>query len=357
VALPTVRRLAALLAGATLCLALAVVAAQRHDTGQGASPVLGRAIDAPAGTKFRVARLESVADAFRGGPTVASTGETVDVRVSEGLSAETSTPEAWAEFLTHLEHGPELAQLTLYIVTFEEMQAVCSDQALGCYAANTIVAPGETAFDTTPEEIVRHEYGHHVAFHRLNPPWAAVDWGPKRWASALNVCARVAQNALYPGNESTQYRLNPGEAWAETYRILQERKAGITTGSWQIVDSSFFPSDAVLQVAEQDVVHPWTGPTTRTFTRVFRKKTARVWWIPLSTPLDGDYRLAATVPERGTVDVALVSSNRSSVVKRAQWVGQRSKRAAGTICGQRSLFVRVTEKGLLGRVRVTVTTP
>jgi hypothetical protein len=288
---------------------------------------------------------------------VASTGETVDVRVSEGLSAGTSTPEGWAEFLAHLEHGPELAQLTLYVVTFEEMQAVCSDRALGCYAANTIVAPGETAFNTTPEEIVRHEYGHHVAFHRLNPPWAAVDWGPKRWASALNVCARVAQDALYPGNESTQYRLNPGEAWAETYRILQEHKAGITTGSWQIVDSSFFPSDAVLQVAEQDVVHPWTGPTTRTFTRVFGKTTARVWWIPLSTPLDGEYRLAATVPGRGTVDVALVSSNRSSVVKRAQWVGQRSKRAEGTICGQRSLFVRVSEKGLLGRVRVTVTTP
>jgi hypothetical protein len=245
----------------------------------------------------------------------------------------------------------------VYIVTFEEMQAVCSDRALGCYLGNTLVAPGETAFDTTPEEIVRHEYGHHVALHRLNPPWVAVDWGPKRWASAVNVCARVARNELYPGNESNQYRLNPGEAWAETYRILQERKAGDTTGSWQIVDSSLFPNAAALQSAEQDVIHPWTGPTTRTFTRVFGKKTAGVWWIPLSTPLDGDYRLSATVPARGSADVALVSSNRSTVLRRAQWVGQRAKQAQGTICGQRSLLVRVTEKGLLGRVRVSVTTP
>ena len=151
--------------------------------------------------------------------------------------------------------------------------------------------------------------------------------------------------------------LNPGEAWAETYRILQERKAGDTTGSWQIVDSSLFPNDAALQAAEQDVIHPWTGPTTRTFTRVYGKKTARVWWIPLSTPLDGDYRLSATVPARGSADVALVSSNRGSVLRRAQWVGQRSKQAQGTICGQRSLVVRVTERGLLGRVRVSVTTP
>jgi hypothetical protein len=356
VALPTVRRLAALLAGAILVLALGMVAAQ-GSSAQGGAPVRGRVVAGAAGTQARLAGLAGVVPAYHGGPTVASTGETVDVRVSDALPAEVTTPEHWAEFLTHLEHGPELAQLTVYIVTFDEMQAVCSDRALGCYRANTLVAPGETAFDTTPEEIVRHEYGHHVALHRLNPPWAAIDWGPKRWASAMNVCARVSRSELYPGNESTQYRLNPGEAWAETYRILQERKAGDTTGSWQIVDSSLFPNAAALQAAEQDVLHPWTGPTTRTFTRVFGKKTARVWWIPLSTPLDGDYRLSATVPVRGTADVALVSSNRSSVLRRAQWAGQRSKQAQGTICGQRSLFVRVKEKGLLGRVRVSVTTP
>jgi hypothetical protein len=356
VALPTVRRLAALLAGATLVLALAAAAAQAS-SGQSGTRALGRAVDGASGIHARFARLASIVPAYRGGPTVASTGETVDVRVSDAVPAEIATPEHWAEFLTHLEHGPELAQLTVYIVTFDEMQSVCSDQALGCYIANTLIAPDETAFDTTPEEIVRHEYGHHIAFHRLNPPWVAVDWGPKRWASTMNVCARVARSELYPGNESSQYRLNPGEAWAETYRILQERKAGDTTGSWQIVDSSFFPNDAALQAAEQDVIHPWTGPTTRTFTRVYGKKTARVWWIPLSAPLDGDYRLSATVPARGSADVALVSSNRSTVLRRAQWIGQRSKQAQGTICGQRSLFVRVTEKGLLGRVRVSVTTP
>jgi hypothetical protein len=45
------------------------------------------------------------------------------------------------------------------------------------------------------------------------------------------------------------------------------------------------------------------------------------------------------------------------VLKRLQWTGQRVKRADGTICGQRALFVRVTQQGSPGRVRVSVTTP
>jgi hypothetical protein len=56
------------------------------------------------------------------------------------------------------------------------------------------------------------------------------------------------------------------------------------------------------------------------------------------------------------VDVALVGADRKTLVRRAQWIGQRVKRLDGSVCGQRSLFVRVTQKGLLGRVRVSVTT-
>src|SRR5262245_18227899 len=148
VALATVRRLAALLAGAILVLALGVVAAQ-GGSAQGRAPLLARAVAGAAGKRARLVQLASVVPAYRGGPTVTSTGETVDVRVSDALPAETATPEQWAEFLSHLEHGSELGQLTVYIVTFDEMQAVCSEQALGCYLGSTLVAPGETAFGTT----------------------------------------------------------------------------------------------------------------------------------------------------------------------------------------------------------------
>jgi hypothetical protein len=356
VAFPTKRRLAVVLSGALLVMALAVFAAYGRGERPGSTPALGRAVDAGPATEFHAARLARETVAYRGGPITASTGETVDVRVSDALP-DTVTPQGWAEFLAHLTHGPELSQLTVYILTFDEVQQVCGTQALGCYASDQLVAPGETAFDTTPEEVVRHEYGHHIAYHRLNSPWSAIDWGPKRWASALDVCSRVARRQAYPGNEGANYALNPGEAWAETYRILQERKAGITTGSWPIVSSSFFPNDAALTAAEQDVVQPWTAPRTTSFTRTYGKRTPRVWWIQLTTPLDGDVRVSAAVPNGGSADVALVGSDRKTVVRRAQWVGQRVKRLDGSICGQRSLFVRVTEKGLLGRVRVSVATP
>ena len=221
-----------------------------------------------------------------------------------------------------------------------------------------MVALAETTLDgTTPEEIVRHEYGHHIAFHRLNSPWRAIDWGPKHWASAANVCQRVTRREAFPGDEGANYEQNPGEAWAETYRLLDERKAGITGTTWHIVDASFFPNEAALQAAERDVLQPWTAGRTTSYRRNFGKSTKRVWWIPVSTPLDGELNVAATVPNGGLHEIALVAGNRRTVIRRAQWVGQRAKRLAGSVCGQRSLFVRVTRSGALGRVAVSISTP
>lgn len=287
-----------------------------------------------------------------------STGETVTVLVSDALPVETVTPEGWAEFIAKLTHGSELAALTTYIAPLDEVQQLCSARALGCYSGNEMVAFGEAAIDgTTPEEVIRHEYGHHVAFHRLNTPWSAIDWGPKNWASAATVCPRVIRREAFPGDEGSNYSQNPGEAWAETYRLMDERKAGITTASWTIISQSFFPDEAALQAAERDVLQPWTTGRTIVFRRVFGKKTRKVWWIPLSTPLDGDLRITAAVPTGGLHEVALVAPNRRTVIRRAQWIGQRAKRLSTTVCGQRSLFLRVTQGGALGRVTVSASTP
>lgn len=349
------RRLAVVLAGALLVGALAAVGT-RAEQPLFARAIQARTLEADGAAPFHASRLARAATTYRGGPITASSGETVDVRVSDALPLETATPERWAEFFVGLIHGSELSQLTTYVVTVEEMQDVCGDQALGCYARNQLVVPGETAFDTSPEEIARHEYGHHIALHRSNAPWAAIDWGPKRWASVANICARVTRKEAYPGNEGLNYARNPGEAWAEVFRLTDERKAGITTATWPIIAPSFYPDAPALEAAELDVVQPWTAPRATLFARVFGKKTARVWWIPLSTPLDGDIRVSATVPGLGVVDVALVAADRRTIVRRAQWVSQRVKRLDGSICGQRSLFVRVTETGLQGRIRVSVTT-
>jgi len=353
VASPLTRHFAVLLSTAVLVGALAAAASVE----QRPRSSYAYRLSADANAPLRANRLAQVPITYRGGPITASTGEIVDVRVSDSLPVETSTPEGWAEFLAKLAHGAEIAQLTTYIVTFDEVQQICGSRALGCYGDDQMVAPGELAADIAPEEVVRHEYGHHIANHRSNPPWVAIDWGPKRWASAASVCARVGRREAYPGDQGSNYAQNPGEAWAETYRLMDERKVGITTATWQIVASSFFPSEAALQAAELDVTQPWAASRTTASTRVFGRRTPKVWWIQLATPLDGDFRITATMPNGGTHEVALVGANRRTVVKRAGWTGQRVKRLDGTVCGQRSSFVRVTQKGALGRVRVLVTIP
>jgi hypothetical protein len=294
---------------------------------------------------------------WTGGPITASTGEVVNVFVSTSLPAD--TPERWAEFLVGVAHGPELARATTRIASLDEVHQLCGPRALGCYDRHELIALGEPTIEgrPTPEEIVRHEYGHHVAFNRSNQPWRAVDWGPKNWASAASVCTRVSRGEAFPGNGGRNYELNPGEAWAEVYRLMDERRAGITAVSWQIVSQSFFPSPAALDAAQRDVLTPWTANRRIVERRVFGARTKKVWWIPLGTPLDGELTLSATVPRNGLHEVALVAPNRRTVIRRAQWVGQRAKRTAATVCGQRNLFVRVTQSGALGPVTVTASVP
>jgi hypothetical protein len=292
---------------------------------------------------------------WRGGPIVTSTGETVTVLVSDSLP--TVTPEQWAEFIVSLDHGPEISKLTTHVATLDEVQQLCGARALGCYGDDQMISIGETEIDgTTPEEVVRHEYGHHIAFNRSNPPWAAIDWGPKYWASAVGICSRVRHGSAFPGDESVHYDQNPGEAWAETYRVLEERKAGILNSSWQIVSPAFFPNDASLAAALRDVTQPWGTPTAATYRTRFVKKGKKVWVAQVHTLLDGTITLNATLPARGLYDVALLAPNRRTVVKHAVSSG-RTMHLSASVCGQRSLYVRVTDRSGIGRVAVTLTTP
>ena len=350
-----------LLAVATIILLLAASGSAAPGEG-GAEPeaqgthAYALALDGQVGPSSVDARARAAVN-WLGGPTTAITGDVVNVFVSDTLPAE--TPQKWADFVAGLTHGPELALVTVRVATRAEVQQLCGARALGCYFRNEIVSHGEPAIDggTTPEEVVRHEYGHHVAAHRLNPPWNALDWGPKHWASAATICPRVSRGEAFPGNEGRNYAQNPGEAWAETYRLMDERKAGVTTASWRIVHPSFFPNEAALQAADRDVLQPWTAVRKVVHRRVFGKKTKKVWWISLPAPLDGELTLSATLPRSGLYEIALVSSNRQTVLKRAQWTGQRVKSTSTTVCGQRSLFIRVTRSGGLGRVTVTASTP
>jgi len=320
-----------------------------------APALMARSIDGHRGASTLNAAART-AITWRGGAVTASTGDVLNVFVSDLLPAE--TPEKWAELIAGLTHGPELSRVTARIATLAEVQELCGARALGCYRRNEIVSLGEVTpeADSTPEEVLRHEYGHHVAFNRTNAPWRAAEWGPKNWASAAGICSRVSRGEAFPGDSGRNYARNPGEAWAEVYRLMDERKAGVTTARWPIIAPSFLPTEAALAAAERDVVAPWVANGQAVHRRVFGTSARRVWWIPLKTPLDGELTLSATVPKSGLHEVALVAPDRRRVLRRAQWVGQRVRRTAATVCGQRTLFARVTSTGP-GPVTVRASTP
>jgi len=101
--------------------------------------------------------------------------------------------------------------------------------------------------------VIAHEYGHHGRRKPPEPPWDAIDWGPKRWASSMQVCARTKKGELSPGAEDpVRYEQNPGEGWGEAYRVLNQRKLGLPESPWQIVTQALYPTAAALTAAEQE---------------------------------------------------------------------------------------------------------
>jgi hypothetical protein len=92
---------------------------------------------------------------------------------------------------------------------------------------------------------------------------------------------------------------------------------------------------------------------------VFRKSVAknRVWWIPLSTPLDGSLAVTARLPRGGEHRVELMAANRRTMLKGGAAAGVGVRRIRTSVCGQRSVFVRVTQRGKPGLVTVVAATP
>jgi hypothetical protein len=277
---------------------------------------------------------------FTGGPVTASNGETVNLYVDDVLlAADRGTPQRWADFMTSLLHGPELATVTLFVATLERVRETCGSGALGCYGMGNIIAPGEDVGGLRAQSIIMHEYGHHLANSRSNAPWRAVDWGTKRWASYLNVCARSAGGQLFPGDEDRYYQFNPGEAFAEDYRVLNERREGLTESSWQVVSQSLYPDQAALDLLAQDVTSPWTTNTTATY-RVALGSRASGRGFRIATPLDGTFTATLRVPAKAKLALRLVDPATGTLLAAAA-PALRVQSVALSVCGQRTLQVQV----------------
>jgi hypothetical protein len=231
-----------------------------------------------------------------------------------------------------------------------------SADVLGCYDGSRLVTPGETVEGIAPDEVLRHEYGHHVAAHRLNPPWAAIAWGTKRWASVTSVCARTRAGTAFPGDEDLHYTLNPGEAFAESYRVLNDLRAGSPTFTWDLLDPSYRPDPAALEAVERDVLEPWTQPPSRVVRTAFAGK-ARSVTIPLQTPLDGELKVRLVTSLGATHSLELMSSDGRKLFARALWSGTGEQTLTRSICGERSLVLRVTRRAGPPRFSLRIDAP
>lgn len=287
----------------------------------------------------------------------ASTGEGVTIYVSNSYPQDTVTGQRWADFFGSLVHGSELSRLTVYLAPDAEIGSICGVEALGCYSPDQslLIAPGTApSEDISAEAVVTHEYGHHVAAHRSNAPWVAVDTGTKRWASYEQVCVGARSGKFFPGSEMLPtYRLNPGEGFAETYRVLNERLAGLAEAPWDVVSQLLYPTDAALSLVQQDVTSPWQGSTLVTRTGSVSKR-ARVRTFTVATPLDGTLRLSLRGPAKARFALDVLTP---STARLAHATGTKTAATTATICGQRSLTVRVSRLAGAGAFRLSLTRP
>ena len=109
---------------------------------------LGFASTASATPEFRdtVGSTKAIAAlAEWGGPTAASDGEIVTIYLSSTYPVDPALAKQWADFMTSLIHGPELATVSIHLAPLAEVQSTCGSQALACYSPReaAIYAPAE----------------------------------------------------------------------------------------------------------------------------------------------------------------------------------------------------------------------
>ena len=288
---------------------------------------------------------------FWGRTYTTTTGERVTIYASRSYPVDDSVNQRWAEFFASLLHGSELSEVTVYLAPPSQVSAICGggSDVLGCYGHNTIVGPGEDVSSISAESVLTHEYGHHVALHRNNAPWPAVEWGTKRWASYLDVCARARKHELFPGAEvSLEYQFNPGEVFAEDFRVLNEQRLGLAVAPWNVVDDSLQPDAQALTLLQQDVSQPWSGNASATFSGRFAVRGPSVRTYRITETLDGTLAVAVTSKPRVRVQIL----NGTKVVARGRAAVQT------TICGgSRTFLVRVTRLAGSGAFTLSVSRP
>jgi hypothetical protein len=284
-------------------------------------------------------------------------GRSVDIETSPGCSAGCTPPQTLANFLGTLPHGNEISLLTVDEVTPAvggvggEMLLYCGDSnALSCYfpdenrmviSGHDFTDPGDNA---TRDYVMAHEYGHHLANHRSNAPFAnpAVDWGPKRWASFAGVCRGVASGRYVPGAEdAAHYYFNPGEAWAESYAKNAFPSLPVPWEWPAFPDPHTAGGFAAIQ---RDALDPWSGPTPDMRRGRFpRRRRPHRKVKQFQVPNDGNFTVTLNGTRRANLDLRLRGPD-GTLIAESSTPGSREQIGV-RVCGERRFTAIVRRHG------------
>jgi hypothetical protein len=168
--------------------------------------------------------------------------------------------ESVAAVLRSLDHGPEIARLSVLVATPGEIREACGDAVLACYfpsVGEMLVSGVDRPVDGVPRDFaIAHEYGHHVANTRASGASPGVEGGTLRWATYERVCQLSRRGRLFPGEQGARYWLNPEEAFAQAYAFLNRPDDRVVWDYTPLLR----PTAASLARIHADVAHPWTGP-------------------------------------------------------------------------------------------------
>ena len=302
--------------------------------------------------KARSAQASIPPNAFRG--TYAANGMNVKVAISPGYMPDPLVGQAWANFLTRLPQAGDANSIDVYVAPFSEMSRLCGGEAEACYFPynQLLISTGlGTVSDGQPiEAVAAHEFAHHIARNRENPPWEAFLYGPKRWATTIGVCPLVRAGKLEAGSDAEDYTLDAAEGWAEAYRMTATQTA------WSgLVNSVFNPNDNAKAAVRRDAIDPWERDGTLIRSgRVSRGGYFRD--LRIRTPLDGAIGVAVRASKGLDVDLSLWTGNRGQLIDVSARRGQRDG-VSGLICGQDSLVVRMYRARGKGSYRIAAVYP
>jgi hypothetical protein len=274
--------------------------------------------------------------------------------------------------LAGLIHGPEMNTLSVYVANPQEVTDMCGQGALACYApgiSEMIVSGDDGSSYGVPRDFtIAHEYGHHIANNRVNPPWTALDSGAKRWATYERVCQGTRKGQLFPGDEDYHYWENPGEGFAESNAHLNFPGVSVPWGYSSLLQ----PTQGSLAKLKADIISPWTAPSTAVWSGSIWPTRRNPAEHRFSTPLDGQVEIRLDGPAGSNYDLFLLGPKlraakhlrkhhrrfrvRRRVIDRAVSVSS-SEQIDMNLCGQSSIRVEVRRRSGAGPFTVSVTRP